>query len=79
MRVPAGGRKKKLKHRTATIEAVVASTMPHVEAISRIATRYESATVVGLTWSTSEYRAVMSATAPIEAATRAIAMMLRTQ
>jgi hypothetical protein len=39
VRVPTGGRKKKLKHRTATTAAVVASTMPHAVAISRIAIR----------------------------------------
>jgi hypothetical protein len=76
--VPTGGRKKKLKQRTATIDAVVDSTMPHAVAINRIATRYESATVVGLTRSAWEYSTVMSATAPIDAAMRPIARRLRT-
>ena len=35
VRVPTGGRKKKLKHRTATIDAVVASTMPHAVAMQQ--------------------------------------------
>ena len=35
--VPTGGRKKKLKHSTATRDADVASTMPHVVAITRTA------------------------------------------
>ena len=38
----------------------------------------ESATVVGLTPRAAEYRTVMTATAPIEAAMRPIAIMLRT-
>ena len=46
--VPTGGRKKKLKQSTATTDAVVASTMPQPWRSSRIATRYVSATVVGI-------------------------------
>src|SRR5580704_8786037 len=76
--VPTGGRKKKLKQSTAAIEPAVASMMPQPVAISRIAIRYESATVVGLTRRISKYRAVMSTTAPIEAAIRPIVMMPRT-
>ena len=52
--------------------------MPHHVAISRIAIRYESATVVGLTWTAAEYTAVMSAIAPIEAATRPALITVRT-
>ncbi len=47
--VPIGGRKKKLKHAVAASEAAVASAIPHSVAISRMATTYTSAIVVGLT------------------------------
>ena len=70
--VPTGGRKKKLKHNTATTDAVVASASPHV-ATSRIAMKYVSATVVGLTCRTTQYSAVITRTAPVATANRPMA------
>ena len=37
--VPIGGKKKKLKHKTAAIEAVIDSASPHLAATKRMATR----------------------------------------
>lgn len=49
VRVPTGGRKKKLKQRVERIDIGIAYLRPHAAETSRIATSKVRATVVGLT------------------------------
>jgi hypothetical protein len=49
VRVPTGGRKKKLKARVAAIERIDASIKPHVLATIRTSSRYANPIVVALT------------------------------
>src|ERR1700693_4340424 len=62
VKVPIGGKKKKLKHNTATTEAVIDSTSPHLAAMNRMATRYAKPAVVALTDTARKQNQVMAAT-----------------
>jgi hypothetical protein len=62
VRVPTGGKKKKLKHSMLVIEAKIAWSRPQRVAIPRVASRYVKATVVVFTFRKRKYAAVMTAT-----------------
>ncbi len=72
VKVRTGGRKKKFRHATATNDASVDSKMPHVEAIDRMTTRYESATVVELPGMTATKTNVTTPTAATATADRTV-------
>src|SRR6202795_471393 len=70
LKVPTGGKKKKLKHNTAKTEAVIDSTSPHLAAMNRIATRYAKPAVVALTDTARKQIQVIAATMPATIAIR---------
>ena len=73
--VLTGGRKKKLRHATAATDAIVASKIPHADAIERMTTRYDRATVVGFTASSAPQTIVTAPTAATDAAERKVERM----
>src|SRR5579864_1990298 len=64
VKVPIGGKKKKLKHSTATMEPAIDSTSPHRAAINRMATRYAKAAVVAFTGTARKQIHVIAAMTP---------------
>ena len=70
--VPIGGRKKKLKHRTARIELAIDSVSPQFAPITSTPIRNAKPAVVALTGSSRKKTNVMDAIKPIAAAIRRI-------
>src|SRR5262250_3125372 len=60
VKVPTGGRKKKLKQSAAAMESGIAYRNPHAAATERTARKKVSATVVGLTRRNLEYTTTIS-------------------
>jgi hypothetical protein len=70
VKVPTGGKKKKLEANVAATEAIEASRNPHVLAMRSTYSKYANPTVVALTRITLEAVKVMTATPAIGANSR---------
>ena len=64
VRVPCGGRKKKLKHTTPSRDATTAGREPQAVATKRTIKRKQSATVVGLALAPSSFNKPVAAAIP---------------